>query len=61
MEECYCSCKGTKYKHVHVPITGEFLVRNGKVLVVEESDYQGSNGDNETYVCYTELEDNEEE
>lgn len=57
--EAECNCFADL---VHVNREGEFLVRNGKVLKVIESDYQGSDssGENETYVCYTEREDDEE-
>lgn len=59
---CYCSCYGTKYKHVHVPVTGEFFVRNGKVLEVMESDGIDNGGDDQcdAWTVYTVREDDDE-
>lgn len=46
---------------VHVPTEGEFLVRNGEVLKVIESDYRGpdASGEDDEYVCYVERKDDE--
>jgi hypothetical protein len=59
-EECYCACHGTKYNHLHIPVVGEYLVRDGKVLTVLETDKVDSGTDeHDTYHVYTETEDDD--
>jgi hypothetical protein len=61
MDECYCACNGTKWKHQHVPIEGEFLVRNGKVTPIIEMDSRDNTDEYWEYTVYTEVDENGDE
>lgn len=53
---CYCACYGTKYKHLHIPTEGEFLIRNGEVHRVIETDSVDSGSDEiAAWDVYTEV------
>jgi hypothetical protein len=61
MDECYCACNGTKWKHKHVPIHGEFLVRDGKIFPILELSTRDHTEEHWEYEVYTEVDENGDE
>lgn len=57
LDECHCACYGTKWKHKHVPVEGEFLVQNGTIYPVIEVDSRDHTDEYHEYAVYTQVDD----
>jgi hypothetical protein len=57
LDECYCSCNGTKWNHKHIPIHGDFLVRDGRIYPITEVDSRDHTDEFYEFSVYVQVDD----